>query len=62
MISVQADVGKVADVQGLFETARSTFGKIDVVVVNAGVAEFFASDLSGFVSGQVLLVSGGGLA
>jgi 3-oxoacyl-[acyl-carrier protein] reductase len=28
----------------------------------ADVAEFFASDLSGFVSGQLLLVSGGGLA
>jgi 3-oxoacyl-[acyl-carrier protein] reductase len=28
----------------------------------ADVAEFFASDLSGFVSGQQLLVSGGGLA
>lgn len=28
----------------------------------ANVAEFFASDLSGFVSGQLLLVSGGGLA
>jgi NAD(P)-dependent dehydrogenase (short-subunit alcohol dehydrogenase family) len=28
----------------------------------ANVAEFFASDLSGFVSGQLLLVNGGGLA
>lgn len=28
----------------------------------ANVAEFFASELSGFVSGQLLLVSGGGLA
>jgi 3-oxoacyl-[acyl-carrier protein] reductase len=28
----------------------------------ADVAEFFASDLSSFVSGQLLLVSGGGLA
>jgi 3-oxoacyl-[acyl-carrier protein] reductase len=28
----------------------------------ADVAEFFASDLSGFVSGRLLLVNGGGLA
>jgi 3-oxoacyl-[acyl-carrier protein] reductase len=28
----------------------------------ANVAEFFASELSGFVSGQLLMVSGGGLA
>jgi len=28
----------------------------------ANVAEFFASDLSSFVSGQLILVSGGGMA
>ncbi|HWL84425.1 MAG TPA: SDR family oxidoreductase [Polyangiaceae bacterium] len=36
-IAVQADVAKVDDVRRLFETAQSTFGKIDIVVANAGV-------------------------
>lgn len=37
VIAVQCDVAKVADVKRLFETAQSTFGKIDIVVANAGV-------------------------
>ncbi len=35
--AVQGDVANVADIMRLFETACTTFGKIDIVVVNAGV-------------------------
>lgn len=36
-IAVQADVSKVADIEHLFETAIRHFGKIDIVVANAGL-------------------------
>jgi len=36
-IGVQADVSKVADLQMLVDTAVKTFGKLDVMVNNAGV-------------------------
>lgn len=36
-IAAQADVSKVEDIDRLFETARKHFGKIDIVVVNAGL-------------------------
>jgi 3-oxoacyl-[acyl-carrier protein] reductase len=36
-IGVQADVSKAEDVARLFDTALETFGRIDIVVVNAGV-------------------------
>ena len=36
-LAVQADVAQVADIERLFTTAQTTFGKIDIVVVNAGV-------------------------
>ena len=35
-IAVQADVGKVADIQRLFEQTRDRFGKLDILVNNAG--------------------------
>jgi 3-oxoacyl-[acyl-carrier protein] reductase len=37
VISVQADVSKVADIERLFTEAKNAFGKIDIVVANAGV-------------------------
>lgn len=37
VIAVQADVSKVADIQKLFEEAIKAFGKIDIVVANAGI-------------------------
>ncbi len=37
VISVQADVSKVADIERLFTEAKKAFGKIDIVVVNAGI-------------------------
>lgn len=36
-IAVQADVSKPADVERLFEEAISAFGKVDVLVNNAGI-------------------------
>ena len=36
-IAVQADVSKVADVERLFAEAKMAFGKIDIVVANAGI-------------------------
>jgi 3-oxoacyl-[acyl-carrier protein] reductase len=36
-IAVQADMSKVADVERLFGEATKAFGKIDIVVANAGV-------------------------
>lgn len=37
VIAVQADVSKVADIERLFEEAIRAFGKIDIVVANAGI-------------------------
>jgi 3-oxoacyl-[acyl-carrier protein] reductase len=37
VIAVQADVSKVAELQKLFAAAKAAFGKIDIVVVNAGI-------------------------
>jgi len=39
-IAVQADVSKAADVRRLFAETRKAFGKLDVLVNNAGVYEF----------------------
>jgi 3-oxoacyl-[acyl-carrier protein] reductase len=36
-ISVQADTSKVSDLKRLFEEAKKAFGKIDIVVANAGI-------------------------
>src|SRR6266571_3090763 len=38
-IAVQADVAKGADVQRLFAEAKRAFGRLDVLVNNAGVYE-----------------------
>lgn len=37
VISVRADVSKVDDIKRLFAKAKKVFGKIDIVVANAGV-------------------------
>jgi 3-oxoacyl-[acyl-carrier protein] reductase len=39
-IAVKGDVAKSADVQNLFDKAKGEFGKIDVLVNNAGVYRF----------------------
>ena len=37
VIPIQADVSKVADIKRLFAEAKQAFGKIDIVVSNAGI-------------------------
>lgn len=37
VIAIQADVSKVADLEKLFAAAKEAFGKIDIVVANAGI-------------------------
>src|SRR6201996_5993840 len=37
VIAVQADVSKVAEIARLFDEAKKAFGKIDIVVANAGI-------------------------
>jgi 3-oxoacyl-[acyl-carrier protein] reductase len=39
-LAVQADVSKTDDIQRLFTQTKATFGKVDVLVNNAGVYEF----------------------
>jgi 3-oxoacyl-[acyl-carrier protein] reductase len=39
-VAVQGDVAKAADVKRLFEETRKAFGKLDVLVNNAGVFKF----------------------
>lgn len=39
-LAVQADVSKEADVRRLFADAKQAFGKLDVLVNNAGIYEF----------------------
>lgn len=51
VISVQADVSKVADIRHLFETAKKAFGKIDIVVANAGI-EMVETPVTAFTEEQ----------
>ena len=37
VIAIQADISKVADIERLFTEAKNVFGKIDIVVANAGI-------------------------
>ncbi len=39
-LAIQRDVRRLADIQRLFEQASERFGKIDVLVANAGIAKF----------------------
>jgi 3-oxoacyl-[acyl-carrier protein] reductase len=43
-VAVQADLAKEADVRRLFVEARKAFGRIDVLVNNAGIYEFAPLD------------------
>ena len=49
-IAVQADVAKAADVKRLFDETRKAFGKVDVLVNNAGIYRF--SPLEDFTEDQ----------
>jgi 3-oxoacyl-[acyl-carrier protein] reductase len=39
-VAVQADVAQQADIQRLFAEAKTTFGRLDILINNAGVYEF----------------------
>jgi NAD(P)-dependent dehydrogenase (short-subunit alcohol dehydrogenase family) len=39
-LAIQGDIRKLPDIQRLFEHASKRFGKIDVLVANAGIAKF----------------------
>ena len=39
-LTVQGDVGKLADLDDLFAKVKAKFGRVDVLAVNAGIAEF----------------------
>lgn len=39
-VAVQADVAKAADLERLFTETKNTFGKLDILINNAGVYEF----------------------
>src|SRR6202158_4012655 len=41
-VAVQGDVSKISDVQRLFDETKKAFGRLDVLVNNAGVYEFAA--------------------
>jgi 3-oxoacyl-[acyl-carrier protein] reductase len=43
-IAVKGDVAKAGDVQGLFEATKKAYGRLDVLVNNAGVFSFFPVD------------------
>jgi 3-oxoacyl-[acyl-carrier protein] reductase len=51
VIAVQADVSVVADIERLFEEAVKAFGKIDIVVANAGI-EMVETPVSEFTESQ----------
>src|SRR5688572_14282123 len=39
-IAVQADVSKKADIERLFAEAKKAFGRLDILINNAGIYEF----------------------
>ena len=43
-VAIQGDVSKVADINKLFEQAYDHFGKLDIVVNNAGMEAFAKPD------------------
>lgn len=43
-VAVQGDVSKLADIDKLFAVTRERFGHVDVLFVNAGIAEFVPID------------------
>jgi len=51
VISLQADVSKVADIERLFTEAKNAFGKIDIVVANAGI-EMVETPVTAFTEEQ----------
>lgn len=40
VLALQGDVRKLADIDGLFQEVKARFGRVDVLVANAGIAKF----------------------
>lgn len=51
VIAIQADVSKVVDIEKLFNEAKKVFGKIDIVVANAGI-EMVETPVTAFTEEQ----------
>ncbi|PUZ25559.1 short-chain dehydrogenase [Chitinophaga parva] len=51
VLPVQADVSKVAEIRHLFAEAKQTFGRIDIVVANAGI-EMVETPVTNFTEEQ----------
>lgn len=51
VIAIRADVSKVADIERLFKEAKAAFGKIDIVVANAGI-EMVETPVTAFTEEQ----------
>jgi len=45
VLTVQGDVRKLGDLERLFKQAEAKFGKIDILVANAGIAKFAPVDI-----------------
>ena len=58
-VAVQADMSKGADVIRLFDTVKADRGQVDVLVNNAGIAVFLASDDAHWVTGESIRAAGG---
>ncbi len=39
-LAVQGDVARIADLDRLYQQTQEKFGKIDILIVNAGIAQF----------------------
>jgi 3-oxoacyl-[acyl-carrier protein] reductase len=50
-VAVQADISKVADIERLFTEALAAFGKLDIVVANAGM-ELVETPVTNFTEAQ----------
>ncbi|MFD2571932.1 SDR family oxidoreductase [Spirosoma soli] len=51
VLAVQADVSHVADIERLFDEAKKAFGKLDIVVANAGI-EMVETPVTEFTEAQ----------
>jgi NAD(P)-dependent dehydrogenase (short-subunit alcohol dehydrogenase family) len=61
VLTIRADAGDVADQRRIADTIRDTFGRLDVLFVNAGVADFRpleAWDEAGFDRSMAVNVTG----
>jgi 3-oxoacyl-[acyl-carrier protein] reductase len=51
VVAIQADISKVSEVERLFKEAKSAFGKLDIIVANAGI-ELVETPVTEFTEAQ----------